>query len=346
VPQTAKEWVLGMKDFNQHRRLSVPGKVFLLGEYAVLHGFPGLLLSTRPRFVMEYQGGEVDTAFAQEFRSSLSMDSVHPDSPAGKLLVSVRRGRDRASSIRFFDPYGYGGFGASCAQYLLLRVLLEGGRLPSRELWTTYLGDYLTLFSEASRPSGLDLVSQFVGGRVWIDARAGSLKDLNPEFPWQNLLVFSATELPGRKVATHDHLTSIQLLPPSLLSKLGELVHGAASSIESVQPAALGKAMTEYASLLAQLGFESEAAREDRLAFSELRGVLGSKGCGAGLSDVIIVLAENIERDGGAICSLAEQRGLKLVQAGVDVEPGLKIEEMKLGRKESASVQSTRQSPL
>src|SRR3954465_7430670 len=91
---------------------SVPGKVFVLGEYAVLADHPALIATVGPRFRTDFGKDSGATPGAPDF---------HPRSPAGRLLSQARAARVSLPSFGFVDPYrGAGGFGASTAQFALL----------------------------------------------------------------------------------------------------------------------------------------------------------------------------------------------------------------------------------
>src|SRR4051812_26828373 len=104
---------------------SVPGKVFLLGEYAVLAGKPAVIAAIPPRFGL--RAGR-----------SLPVEK----SPAGRLLASVGEGLAR----RLADPHlGSGGFGASTAEFALhYRELVSrssrarGWSLSAEAVWAKY----------------------------------------------------------------------------------------------------------------------------------------------------------------------------------------------------------------
>ena len=191
-------------------KISIPGKIFVLGEYAALAGLPSVVAAMGPRFVfdcVDFNGTKVDQFSQVNFE-------IHPDSPAGRLLSFAKgQGISFEQSIEFSDPYGgKGGFGASTAQFVTVYCLLAekaGLKRGWKNVWELYRE---VLKSERVPPSGADLVAQCQGGTS-LFSFAGS-----PEMPvWEglsladsNLLVFSATDQSGRKVPTHDHLKSLE----------------------------------------------------------------------------------------------------------------------------------------
>src|SRR4051812_12557045 len=98
--------------------LSSPGKVFVLGEYAVLDGRPAVVASVGPRFSMDVREGTAPF-------------HPHPQSPVARLMDWADRAGAYDSSemkLDFQDPFhGAGGFGASTAQFALAYRVLAAG---------------------------------------------------------------------------------------------------------------------------------------------------------------------------------------------------------------------------
>ena len=91
----------------EQHSFSSPGKVFLLGEYAVLDGSEAILAAIGPRFELL----EVDDSDSETFAG---------ESPMGLLCRFARRLGANEFSWKFSDPHaGAGGFGASTAQFIL-----------------------------------------------------------------------------------------------------------------------------------------------------------------------------------------------------------------------------------
>jgi mevalonate kinase len=189
----------------------VPGKVFLLGEYAVLSGHPALVAAIPPRF----RAGAVPVEYL-------------PSSPAGRLLLAA--GQERGLSTE--DPHrGRGGFGASTAEFALVyRELAStmGWALSGEAVWRKYRELHAAL---PLLPSGADLFTQWSGGVVRFDpARVSESESLRPSSPVR-LVVWSATGQPGRKVATHAHLRASRA---SSASKTRSAIRSSAGSMRFV----------------------------------------------------------------------------------------------------------------
>lgn len=299
---------------------SIPGKVFLLGEYAVLMGLPCVAVALEPRFQARYVSGG-------------SLGEIHPESPAGKLLswsektVSPEARKKALEGLTFEDPLkGAGGFGASTAQFALVYQAIgthAGWDLSWNAAWKLYR-ELTRKETQLKSPSGADLVAQWRGGVTWFHPAALVADDLYPCADFSGLMIFSATGQAGRKVATHTHLDTLNA--KDWHRSLEPVTKAGVQAIRMGDLKALGQAMNDYALALNRLGLEIPSTTEDRHALAALSGVLGVKGAGAMQADAVLVL---VDPAAGAnarerVRELAESRGLKLAANGLSKVDGLK----------------------
>jgi mevalonate kinase len=295
---------------------SIPGKTFILGEYAILGGLPAIVAAVSPRFSLQ-PGPGVPAPF-------------HPESPAGKLLSGTRSSHD--FPFVFHDPLGgAGGFGASTAQFALSYYAVahaEGWSLAWQDVWKKY--------RELATGSGADLMTQWLGGIVRCQVSplgvpsVEALPEFAPRFGqskgfhWSDLMVFSASHQTGRKTATHHHLDGLKGDQfTRVLEKLRAPLDAGFAAIQNGDGVQLGQALGDYADVLKEAGLEIEPTFRDRQALSKIPGVLGVKGTGANQSDAIIVLADSNPRYKEQITEAALSRGLKLVSSGLTMENGI-----------------------
>ena len=302
--------------------ISIPGKIFLLGEYAVLGGSPAWVAALGPRFSLRAEK-------AEEWEFPFSSQS-----PAGRLLQAWKeQGEIGPFRFAFRDAHGgAGGFGGSTAEFALAYV---AEKLISREAQTGSF-DAIALptwkkYREVTgrdpgiAPSGADLLVQLLGGvqRVRVD-RTGEahVSPIHDQLPLERFVILSAAGVPGRKVTTHAHLASFEG-GTQFHRDLEQIVADAEMALHAGDVIALGASLTRYAEVLGELGLEAPAAREERERFTRLPGVLGYKGCGALLSDAAVALVSDDVAASGLI-QAASARGLRLVTQGLKVEPGVR----------------------
>lgn len=303
---------------NDSVQFSVPGKVFLLGEYAVLARLPALVAACGPRFRLR-------AAQATQWRHPF-----HASSPAAQLVAQASTEGLSPLEFHWSDPYsGAGGFGASTAQFALAyRAIAKwaGWKKDTLAIWDRYRS--LTKGANgALAPSGADLIAQLEGGVISWNPETRSMNALSARLDLSGYLVFSAAKILGRKVATHDHLRDLGFEAEKVRSLLREPLERGIQAFESENPAGFSTAIVDYATSLQSLGFENEAARIDREFATELPGVSGAKGTGALLSDAMIVAMTANHPDRARVRKQIEERGLVLVSDGIVPVPGILREE-------------------
>jgi mevalonate kinase len=276
----------------------IPGKTFLVGEYAVLLGGSALGIASAPFFELE-------------LNNNLSSD-FHPDSPAGKYLNK----NNLKNSVAFTDQYQargvQGGFGRSTAEFLAAMLPnLIANKISAFEI----LKLYRDLHSgEKIRPSGIDLVFQLLGNVTWVDQQLNLFQ--NFEWNFLNLDYFIISS--GLKVQTHDHLQSLNLdslkdLPPlsNEICKLfsenneNEFVYQLKTWCEFLE----AKKLTHVNSLEIKKGLEN----------SDLIKLV--KPCGALGADVLIVFFDRSQKN--EVRKLLDNSKLKVVSSSADLAAGL-----------------------
>lgn len=280
--------------------LSIPGKAFLSGEYAVLVGAPAVVVAVPPRFLAE---------------------PPRAGDPAAWWDPGIRAPRLSG---------GLAGQGSSTAEFLAARAFARGG-VPdpgadraafARAAWEEYR------VATRGEASGADLVAQAIGGALEIrvgpagpEWRAVALEGLD-------LALLSATHQPGRKLATHRALgdgRGDRLRSDAEAGRASDLVAAAVEAAlafaETPDVDSAGRelrvahAWARGVEALVARGWETEAAAEDRRSLARAPGVIGAKGAGAGLNDSVWLLfaAGGDPAERAAALAAARARDLNLV---------------------------------
>ncbi len=280
------------------RTISVPGKLFVMGEYGVIEGGAAFLCTLKPSYVFE------GTA-----RGSEEGDEFHPGSPLGRWISSQR---SQVTPVRLVGAGLGPGFGSSTAE-LIAGGFFHLGHLPeTSNFWLEYRARH-------PEASGSDLAVQLEAARgrgPFFRVSVPGQVEILPRVPlFEEVLLFQRE--PSRKLKTHEDLARVDRAPldrkrfDALLSSFEEKlalrrVPGRWSSEEVYAFFAI---WDEFADFLEASGRETPDASRIRKALRGAPGVMGVKGCGAGLNDAFLVACPEDRRDG--VIEAASRLGLR-----------------------------------
>lgn len=277
----------------------VPSKTFLTGEYSVLVGGAALGLATSPCFEISYLPQNI-------------FDTFHVESPAGRYLKK----KEKNLNIHFHDPYlargVQGGFGRSTAEYFAAAIpdLLAKKKNPV-EIKEEYLGFFE---EEKVKPSGMDLLIQYVGGVAYVHSVDNEYKSLAWKFPELNFFLIST----GLKIKTHEHLAQMDLKRIEELPQYSNQVIDAYLNKTSDQFLQSLKAWTEHLKLrkLTHL-----TALELKESIEKIQNVKLVKPCGALGADVMIVFFDHQNKD--QVYADLKKQNFKIQASREDLAEGL-----------------------
>lgn len=277
--------------------LSLPGKVFLFGEYAVLRDGPAILAMVPPRFRL--QASAIDPK-----NSAAKLPAPFAEGSPAELYLRAHPAFFSAWKLDFSDPYhSRGGFGRSSAEfalaYLFHQKTLQQEASVFELAWKAR-EEFRKLTKSPGKvsPSGVDVIAQMADRMpkhlLMVDSGEHVLQELSGIPEDLHFYFFPS----GRKQPTHTHLANLEDSRLSELGALNEITRQVARSLLS-QPTStlssmertqqIGEAMTRYSDTLASLKLVDDAARADLDRIRKLPGVLGAKGCGALGIDVYAV---------------------------------------------------------
>lgn len=288
---------------------SIPGKTFLLGEYLALHGGPTLVALTQPKFEMIAKKG------------TGQFGAIHADSPAGKFIASYRD-YFMQFDLEFKDPYqGKGGFGASTAQFLAVYSLWLYKEVHHHDMEKLFdIKHLLETYNKVAwngqgfAPSGADLVGQLKGSLTFFEKKSGLLSVAS--WPFADLEFYLVHT--GNKVATHEHLRSLQAFDSAGLEASFTM---AKTSFELANSEQFLEAVNQYAANLQALGFTCEPTLELLNEIRKLPGIKAVKGCGALGADVLFaVIAKGQSEEFKNYC---QKKSLAIVSSYQQISSGL-----------------------
>jgi len=259
---------------NYNTEIQIPGKTFLFGEYAILVEGACLGIGTSPCFTFD-KNSTVDMA-------------VHENSPAGRFIL---KHKIDSFALNLSNPYKVGGFGASTAEFLYFYL---NSNLDKNI--QTCVECYRDLYQGSSeQPSGMDVVTQLMGGLSLIDIHHQQIRHKYIDWPFLDIdFVICST---GLKVQTHQHLAELDR------KKCFDLVgpsHELYDLVQKPQVDPFFIALNEWVNRLVKLNLihseildlkkQLDRVFKDQLSFFE------SKPCGALGADVIILFFNKNEK--------------------------------------------------
>lgn len=253
-------------------KLSIPGKTFLVGEYSVLLGASALGIATRPCFEIEYGDTQLQ---------------IHPESPAGLYLNKY----SKTLSASLFDPYplkgAKGGFGKSTAEYF---AAIFPDLLNQKKHFSDILKEYRELHTQTIKPSGIDLAFQYFGHICLADPAIKFYQNFGWHFANLDFYILST----GLKIATHEHLKSLNLESLKELPKLSDKITQVFAENREFEFLAL---MKEWCELLNKHGLTHPNTLDLKKKLESFNPIKLAKPCGALGADVIIVFFASSQKE-------------------------------------------------
>jgi len=258
------------------RRLHIPSKTFLLGEYGVLFGGPIVVLTHAPFF---------QTSLNDKTRS------FHVDSPASILMKEF----NLVKNFDFEDPHvGGGGFGGSTAE--VVASLKNRVNLSAKEVHQRYL----SVFSgKTLKPSGADLFAQWNESdekkkRPKLSLFENAQADL-VDWPFKDVSVLIYKR--PKKLKTHDHLEDLSKTPIDFK----KLISIAKLGVNCLKDKDMNffNYVDEFSKEQKRLNLIDIEAFEEVEKIKKLSSVVSARACGAMGVDVVAVfcsLKEDLDK--------------------------------------------------
>ena len=289
---------------NKKLYVSFPSKTFLIGEYAVLHSAPAVLVNTTPLFQFVItpkteQSQRWIQDCSQAFQTSTLNDTIaiknnislykniHPDSPAGQWLKQHPHIQQHWH-IESIDPHkGQGGFGYSSAQFNLMYFLTQINlqKQPDTQkteqvhtLWQSYK----TLNFDGHVPSGADVVSQWMGQVCLFINKPFKAQSISWPFNDLDFLIIRT----GLQLQTWEHLKNISLKE---LRELTELSQQAMNCANNQDAKGFVSSIEKYGLCLEKQNLVHKNTLILLNKIKKLKSILTAKGCGAMGAEVVVL---------------------------------------------------------
>lgn len=318
--------------------VSVPGKLMLFGEHAVVHGRPCLVTAVdqRMRVTVELTEDAVFVLDAPDVRISgyrRQMDSLgEGDAPKGAafaetavrnfaMKVPIPGGVHVTTTSEFSPQFGFGSSSASVVGVLKALSEITGNTLDVKTLFALA---YQTVLDVQGSGSGFDVAAAIYGGTLYFVTGGKTIVPLDiPPIP----LVIGYT---GVKADTAtlvlqvaDKMRSQPERVGRIFDAMAKLTEDAKLQMEEGDWQRVGTLMTFAQEYLRDLGVSSERL-ETLISAAKGAGAYGAKLSGAGGGDCMIAVTDEknrkavedaITKEGGQVIHIAcGARGVRVEQ--------------------------------
>ncbi len=307
--------------------LSVPSKTFLVGEYGALLDGPAILVNTLPRFELNLYLNNAKEYYVNPIENEKNPLHLFWNENEDFLL-------DFDSEFR--DPYdGGGGFGASSAQWAMYYAFTHQYQEPLKSLFDktqnqtdflktldfsfiqNFLKKYRSYSQDQYKPSGYDVLSQWIGKVAFIDVKNKILKRL--DWPFDDLL-FGLVK-GQEKIPTHEHLRELKGIPEKEISNI---VQETLKAFEIRNSQVFVRTIKESYDLFKKANLVAPRAVEQIERLLKIDGVVAAKGCGALGADVFLLVI--VKDKWNSFISQITAEGFPLVATSLQISHGLEIQ--------------------
>lgn len=312
--------------------ISVPGKLMLMGEHAVVYGRPCIVTAVdkRMRITVELLDQPILQLTAPELNISQYQKSI-TEVGKGKILqevkfaeIAVRNFIDRYKvtsglTIKTQSDFSSNfGFGSSSAVTVgIIKALAELFNIPlaPKDLFDL---SYKTVLDVQGIGSGFDVAAAIYGGTIFFQNKGEVIEPLNAEE--LNLVIGYS----GDKADTVAMVNSISQKRENykegidkIFDNIGKLVYEGKMAIVDKDWERLGTLMDYNQNYLEDLGVSSDKLNL-MITAAKKAGTYGAKLSGAGGGDCMIALVTSENQD--TVSQAIERAGGQIIYAKVNAE--------------------------
>ncbi len=303
--------------------VSAPGKLMLLGEHAVVYGYPCLVTAVNKRLTVTMEQTN-DGKVVIDAPQSPDTRFVEEAIKQGTAAWGIRHHGLRIATTSELGNYGLGSSAAATVATLKALAVLFQKDVSDRELFE--LGRQVVIAVQGNG-SGFDVAAAVWGGAVYFAEGGNIIEPIEAE-DLPLMIAYSGVKADTTSLiaAVAEKKKQYPERVERIFTGIGKLVEQGKDALISHNWERFGKFMDFNQEYLRDLGVSTQKL-EDLIRAAKNAGAMGAKLSGAGGGDCVIVLASSVKCQ--ASRKAIEQAGGEVLEVmpnaqGVRVETGEK----------------------
>lgn len=284
-------------------KVSAPGSIMIMGEHAVLHAKPAIVLAIDKRVfvtLIPNNSNSKDITIQSSFgEHKCSINDIQVKAPFSYVLQAISLFKDQLTNgfsllieSNISATVGFGSSAAVVSAVVASLLWFTNKSQPAaKEVFD--IAKKVILLVQEQRGSGADLVASVFGGLNAYSVEPFSINKITNNLTL--LAVYCGYKTPTPEVI--KIVQSKQQLNPELYNAIYNLMEyctlDAISSLQNNNLVMFGKMMQIYHNLLGQLGVSDNNLNNICSELLKNKNIIGAKISGSGLGDCVIGLAKS-----------------------------------------------------